>query len=243
MIYRFSELGSSNDEAQAARYSHGDVVVAERQTAGRGQRGNKWLSGEGLNLTLSLVLCPQGLELRRQFLLSQAVALGICDMLGSYGLDARIKWTNDIYIGDRKIVGILIENKLCGGSLVRSVVGIGLNINQQEFDAALPNPTSMTLEAGRAFERDEVLERLVAAILARFDAVGSEGEASLVADYHALMYRLGELHPFKIASGELLGGVIRGVEPSGELLIDWESGASGSYLFGGVEFVIEGRER
>lgn len=244
MIYHFQTLGSSNDEAKESKYSHGDVVVAESQSAGRGQRGNKWLSGEGLNLTLSIVLCPHNFKARDQFLVSQAVALGICDMLQSYWLDARIKWTNDIYIGERKIVGILIENSLSGAQLSRSVVGIGLNVNQREFDALLPNPTSMILECGQSvdYDRDEVLDALISAILQRIDLLGVD-TSQIAEEYHKRMYRLGESHPFRLPSGVIHQGAIQGVAPGGELKITWHDGQCGSYLFGEVEFVIESRNR
>ncbi len=243
MIYRFDTLGSSNDEAQGVKYTHGDIIVVERQTSGRGQRGHKWLSGEGMNLTLSAIWEPSTVAIRDQFVVSQAVALAICDMLQSYGLEPKIKWTNDIYIGERKIVGVLIENRIGGSSLSRSVVGIGLNVNQREFAPELPNPTSMSLSAGVAFDREEVLQRLALHLEARYALLESqEGRAQLQTDYHTLLYRLGELHPYRLASGEVLCGQIVGVASTGELIIDWEGSERGHYLFGGVEFIIESRK-
>ena len=124
MIYHIAETTSTNDLAREERYGHGDVICAERQTAGRGQRGHTWTSPEGVNLLFSVVLCPTFLPAGEQFLLSQAVALALVDTLGTCGIDARIKWTNDIYAGDRKLVGILIEHHLAGGRLARTVAGI-----------------------------------------------------------------------------------------------------------------------
>ncbi len=244
MIYRFDSLGSTNDEAASEKYSHGDIIVAERQSAGRGQRGNKWISGEGVNLTLSAVVTPVGIELRRQFLISQAVALAICDVLRSCGLDPRIKWTNDIYIGDEKIVGILIENRLSGGVIARSIVGIGLNINQKEFDPSLPNPTSMAVVAGKEFDREAILQQLSESLQVNLAALLERGDHAQIAQrYRSLMYRLGEPHPFRLPSGEEEIGSIVGVEPSGELIIDWQCGERSAYLFGAIDFVIEKRKR
>ncbi|MFR9495916.1 MAG: biotin--[acetyl-CoA-carboxylase] ligase [Rikenellaceae bacterium] len=243
MIYHFESLSSTNDEAQGERYGHGDIIVAEHQSAGRGQRGNRWLSGEGLNLTLSVVLCPKEIEVRRQFLILQSSALAICDTLREVGLEPKIKWTNDIYIGDRKIVGILIENRLSGDMLSRSIVGVGLNVNQIEFDPELPNPTSMALEMGRQFDRVELLSRLSKAFEERMAQLHSGGEQQIREDYHSLIYRLGELHPYRLGSGEVLWGRIVGVESSGELLVEWESGERGGYLFGSIDFMIESRKR
>ncbi|MFI3279605.1 MAG: biotin--[acetyl-CoA-carboxylase] ligase [Rikenellaceae bacterium] len=243
MIHRFDLLTSTNDQAQGEAYSHGDIIVAERQSAGRGQRGNRWLSGEGLNLTLSLVVEPRGIELRRQFLISQAVALAICDMLKSYGLEPRIKWTNDIYIGDEKIVGILIENRLTCGELARSVVGIGLNVNQREFDPELPNPTSMAVAKGESLDREEVLQRLAKSLRSRVEAL-LDGEAAKISEqYHSLLYRLEEAHLYKLKAKEPQVGKIVGVEPTGELRVEWESGETVGYLFGEIDFVIERRKR
>ena len=168
MIYRFEELTSSNDEAADARYREGDVVWVERQTAGRGQRGHRWESEEGLNLTFSVVFEPSFLVPTRQFMLSEAVALAVCDTLARFGIEARIKWTNDIYVGDRKITGMLIENKLRNGGIMRSVAGIGLNVNQTRFDPVLPNPVSMAAATGCEFDRREVLEALRGDLDARY---------------------------------------------------------------------------
>ena len=110
MIRRITETTSTNDDARRPEYCHGDIVWAERQTAGRGQRGHSWTSAEGENLTFSLVLEPRFLPVGEQFLLSEAVALALTDTFADFGIDTRIKWTNDIYVGDRKLVGILIEH-------------------------------------------------------------------------------------------------------------------------------------
>ena len=157
MIHRIEETTSTNDDARDAKYRHGDIVWAERQTAGRGQRGHKWSSAEGLNLTFSLVLEPRFLPAGEQFLLNEAVALALTDTFAQFGIAARIKWTNDIYAGDKKLVGILIEHSYSGQTLARTIVGIGINVNQTEFDPALPNPVSMAMVAGRTFDRGEVL--------------------------------------------------------------------------------------
>ena len=159
--YHFlEETTSTNDEARNPRYGHGDAICAERQTAGRGQRGHTWSSEEGRNLMFSLVWEPRFLPVSEQFLLSEAVALALTDLFGGYGIDARIKWTNDIYAGDRKLVGILIEHHLAGDRLSRTIVGIGVNVNQTRFDPSLPNPSSMCLETGCEYDRQEVLHRL-----------------------------------------------------------------------------------
>lgn len=238
MIYRIEETTSTNDEARSGRYRHGDAVWAERQTAGRGQRGHSWTSGEGMNLTFSLVWEPHFLPVRDQFALSEAVALGLTDLTETLGVPCRIKWTNDIYAGDRKMMGILIEHVLAGDRLARTIVGIGINVNQNDFDASLPNPTSLARETGRTFDRQEVLERAVQALEARYGALEQGGREALHRDYLRRLYRLGEPQRFRLPSGGEFEGTICGVLPSGELQVEGPGGRVEAYLFRQIEFVI-----
>jgi biotin-[acetyl-CoA-carboxylase] ligase BirA-like protein len=126
------------------------------QTSGRGQRGNTWLSEPGANLLFSIVLKFEGEDRQRrsavpvvlaydQFVISQIASLSVVDLLGAHDIQARIKWPNDIYVGNRKICGMLIENAVRGKWISSSIIGIGLNVNQRNFDVNLPNPTSMAL--------------------------------------------------------------------------------------------------
>lgn len=189
MFYFFDELTSTIDEARDLGYGHGDVVVAEFQTAGRGQRGRVWSSAAGENLMLSVVLDTSFLRATEQFLLLQTVALSLVDVLAGYGLEARVKWTNDIYIGDRKVVGVLIDHTLGpDGMLARSGVGVGVNVCQRIFDPSLPNPTSMALELerlgleggsrGGTLDRREVLERFHGRLMERVEELRAACTAS-----------------------------------------------------------------
>ena len=241
MIYRIDETTSTNDEARDAKYRHGDIVWAERQTAGRGQRGHTWTSPEGENLTFSMVLEPRFLPVGEQFLLSEAVTLALTDTFAAYGIDTRIKWTNDIYVGDRKLVGILIEHNLTGDRLSRTIVGIGVNVNQTRFDPSLPNPSSMCLETGCEYDRQEVLHRLGDCLAARYEQLEKGDREALQADYRRRMYRLGERHRYRYPDGRTVEAVLRGVRPSGELLLELPDGRTEGYLFREIEFVIEGK--
>ena len=238
MIYGFSTLASSNDEAALKRYAEGDVIVAESQSPGRGQRGHRWESEVGQNLTFSLVFEPTFVAPANQFLLSEAVALGVVDMLDGYGIGAKIKWTNDIYVGDRKLAGILIEHKLQGASLAQTIVGIGLNVNQRDFPSDLPNPVSMVQLRHFEFDRDEVLDRLVKTIMARYEQLRSGDDGPLQQDYHNRLYRLGMLDWYALPSGRRFRGTIIGVRPTGALVIENEKRERSEYLFKEVEFTI-----
>ena len=239
MIYRIDETTSTNDEARDAKYRHGDIVWAERQTAGRGQRGHSWTSPEGQNLTFSLVLEPRFLPVGKQFLLSEAVALALTDTLAQAGIETRIKWTNDIYAGNRKLVGILIEHSYSGPTLARTVVGIGINVNQKEFDPALPNPVSMAVAAGRTFDRSEVLETFRKRLETRYAQLERGDAEALQRDYRERMYGLGEQRTFRHPDGTPFEAVIEGVRPSGELLLRHVGGPLREYLFKEVEFVVK----
>lgn len=140
-------VDSTNEEARR-HIMHIDnlsVLSAMTQTEGRGQHGNRWLSHPGENLTFSIVLKKLGIKANQQSAISQATALSLTDLLDKHGIISRIKWPNDIYVGDRKICGILIENSLKGTRIDWSIIGIGLNVNQSSFPEDLPNPTSMSL--------------------------------------------------------------------------------------------------
>ena len=238
MFYYFNELTSTIDEAHDKKYIHGDVVVAEHQTAGRGQRGKKWSSAAGENLMFSVVLDTSFLRADRQFSVLQTVALALTDLFAGYGLDGRIKWTNDIYIGDRKIVGVLIDHSLgSGGMLARSGAGVGINVNQREFDDWLPNPTSMALETWLRFDRREVLKRFYGCLMARFETLRAGGQEALQRDYHSKIYRLDTPALYALPDGTQFTGTIRGVGPGGELRLETSDGIK-KYLYREVSFVI-----
>ena len=243
MIYRIEETTSTNDDAKRPEYGHDDIIWAERQTAGRGQRGHTWISRAEESLTFSHILTPTFLPVVEQFRLVELVALALTDSFDEFGIDTRIKWTNDIYVGDRKMVGILIEHSYSGPTLARTILGTGINVSQTEFDPALPNPISMAQAAGRRFDREEVLETYRRHAARRYAQLERGEYAALEEEYRRRMYRLGERHPFRLADGTLLEAVIEGVRPTGELLLRHDDGTLRGYLFREVEFVIAGRDR
>ncbi|MEG1405177.1 MAG: biotin--[acetyl-CoA-carboxylase] ligase [Alistipes sp.] len=239
MIHHIEQTSSTNDDARRAEYTHGDVIWAEEQRAGRGQRGHAWSSPRGENLTFSVVLQPTFLPVTEQFLLSEAVALALTDTFAHYAIDARIKWTNDIYVGDRKLVGILIEHNYAGQQLSRTIAGVGINVNQGAFDPLLPNPVSMTQLTGLQYDRSEVLNCFCEQLAARYAQLERGEKERLQADYIARMYRLNERHPFRTPDGTLTYAAIRGVRASGELILRHDDGAEKEYLFKEVEFVLK----
>jgi len=239
MIYHIPETTSTNDDLRDPKYHEGDIVWADFQTAGRGQRGHRWSSNIGENLLFSVALEPAFLPAAEQFLLSETVALSLVDLFAEYGIDTKIKWTNDIYAGDRKMVGILIEHVYSGANLARTIVGIGINVNQREFDPSLPNPTSMSLLTGERYDLRTVLEKFAAILMLNYESLRHGEKEAVQQRYKAKMYRLGERHAFAEPDGARFEATIRGVKPAGELVVEHADGSVKEYLFKEIEFVIE----
>lgn len=190
-IIRLASTPSTNAAAAAmgAAAEDGTVVATAEQSAGRGQRGNTWESEPGKNLTFSIVV-RRGFEAPRQFELSMLVSLGVTAALSKY-LDPsrlKVKWPNDIYFDDRKLAGILIENTVNSRGIERSIVGIGLNVNQTEFMSEAPNPVSMKGITGETYDLETLLEETAGTVLDFIDQYCSVEEPD---ELHALyMQRL-----------------------------------------------------
>jgi BirA family biotin operon repressor/biotin-[acetyl-CoA-carboxylase] ligase len=229
VAYRHDRLDSTNAEAlrlltAKTRPVEGTAISASEQTAGRGQIGRSWYASPGLNLTTSVILYPKFLPADRQFRLNQAVSLAVADTvrdcLPHRAAAVRIKWPNDIYVADRKIAGILLQNGIQGRHLAYSVVGIGLNINEIDFPASLPNPTSLRREAGPVFDPVAVAPLLYTRLEQRYlQARRGEDEAAAAA-YGQSLYRSGQPTYFRRADGSRFRGTIVHVDRQGRLLVD-----------------------
>ena len=146
------------------------VIATREQTAGRGQGTHTWHSEPGLNLTFSLLFRPKVLHTEVIILITCGTTLGIRDYLLSRGVESRIKWPNDIWVKDRKICGILIENKLDGTRVAESIIGIGFNLNETQWPADLPNPVSLKQLTGKDYETHAELEALAEKICRRLSS-------------------------------------------------------------------------
>lgn len=220
------ECHSTNDEAsrliQGGNVMEGTTVVTHHQTAGRGQRGNTWMSEKGKNLTFSIVLKPAILPVKDQFYLNMAVALGVYDYLHEIFKDrVKIKWPNDILINGKKVCGILIENQVSGQQIQHSIVGIGLNVNQEIF--SVENATSLRVLSGKEFQLEEVLENVLEKIESRYLLVHEQLLNTISQAFKEVMYWLGEQHVFSTQGVEFTGRVI-GVDEIGRLKIQTNEG-------------------
>lgn len=260
----FDTLDSTNDEARRRMndIDNLSVLSAENQTAGRGQRGNTWKSSAGENLMFSVVLKfrEQSLQAYDQFAVSEIAALSVVDFLSEYGIVAQIKWPNDIYAGTRKICGILVENAVRGEWLASSIVGIGLNVNQRNFDVSLPNPTSMAQCTSTSYDTHELLERFMdifSGYCSRFLHING-GLAKLRRLYLAQLWRLGQPSRFldytTLPAGHLDGpvgiitsqapqpaeftGTIRGISDIGQLIIELPDSTTRTFSFKEIGYIL-----
>lgn len=224
-------------EALSRKEAEGAVYIVDYQTKGRGQRGNYWESEERKNLTFSILTYPTFLEISDHFYLSKVVANGMVQALAQFDIEAKIKWPNDIYVGDFKVAGILIENGLMGCKLSHSIWGIGLNVNQHAFNSDAPNPASMSLIAGGEFDRDEVLQAVLSAIDGWYAKLRSGLLADIDAYYFGALYRSQGKFWFE-ADGERFRASIKGIQRTGELVLEDEKGTLRSFAFKEVSFII-----
>jgi BirA family biotin operon repressor/biotin-[acetyl-CoA-carboxylase] ligase len=228
----------ANHKMRLESIEDGTVFLAYEQSAGRGQMKNNWESEPGKNLTFSIVLYPEFLEIRRQFLLSKVVSLGIYSVINKYVKELRIKWPNDIYAGEMKLAGILIENSIMGGSIKTSVIGIGLNVNQTVFESDAPNPVSMQLLTNEHFDCDQVLKEVLAGIDYYYQLLLRGETDKIDQEYISVLYRLEENHDFK-TEDYVFTGKIKGVNEIGQLIIQNTDGKNQEFHFKEVEFQIK----
>jgi BirA family biotin operon repressor/biotin-[acetyl-CoA-carboxylase] ligase len=225
--------------AEAEVLPNESVVLADFQTSGRGQPGNSWESEAGQNLTFSLFYrLPQPISLRQPFPIAELAALSVKRTLDLYTSDITVKWPNDIYWKDLKICGILIENHFAGNQIAYSIIGIGLNLNQQIFHSNAPNPVSLTQITGLSYDRIEVLEQqriLFHRLKRQFE---TEGPESIHREYLSVLYRREGFYPYRDAGGDFEAR-IHNIEPSGHMVLERRDGALSRYAFKEVCHLIE----
>ena len=239
-IIQLNSADSTNTYAKgliAENKVSGELVVNTlSQLQGRGLGTNSWVSAPFTNLTFSIILEPKYLKADMQFYISQAVSLGITDFLTHCKINSRIKWPNDVLIGRKKIAGILIENTILGNSLQYSIVGIGLNVNQENFLQLADIAVSMKNATGQQYNLDFVLHELLNCIFERIDELKSGHYEKLKENYLSNLYQFRKWGQY--ACGELeFKGMIKDVLPTGELLIIDESGKDHTFLFKEIEFL------
>lgn len=218
------------------------MVMAATQTAGRGQRGNSWESDPGKNLTFTLLHRPGDFLAKDQFSISEAVALAVHDYLAECGVESKVKWPNDIYVGDRKISGILIEHAVTGSKIEHSRIGVGLNLNQEVFRSDAPNPVSLYQITGKRFDVSRAAASLGAALERRLAQVADmAGRTEVHRDFKSSLWRGdGKPYPFAEPGKHRYPGIIRAVDPDGLMtVLNTEKGEEKRYYFKEIEFILK----
>lgn len=211
----------------------GTVILADEQFAGRGQRDAQWHSNPAENLTISFFLGDVNLSVERQFVLTQLVAVGLVHFFEKEDIEAVIKWPNDIYVGNRKIAGVLIENQLRGDIVRSAIVGIGINVNQKGFDGL--RATSIFNETGAFSSITEQMFSLIHSMNETFSRFSTDF-SDLKAIYEKGLYKKGISANFEDANGTFKG-VIQGTTDRGELIVVQENNEEHHYSLKEISFM------
>jgi BirA family transcriptional regulator, biotin operon repressor / biotin---[acetyl-CoA-carboxylase] ligase len=227
-------VDSTNNYAMARIHDgvaqHGMTWFAHSQTAGKGQRDKYWISENGANIIMSVVISPAPLKPTQIFQLSACITVAVFEFLKKFaGNETRIKWPNDIYWRDRKAAGILIENSVLGGNVQNkkdsfgkwkwSIAGIGININQTEFPADIPNPVSLKQITGKNYDTVVMAKQLCEFIDAYFKKLIKEGFQNILESYNNNLYKKNEIVRLK-KDNRVFRATIKKVSATGQLLVD-----------------------
>jgi len=246
MDYKIIELKSTLSTNSFAKellsrekVQEGTVIYALEQISGRGHGNNLWESEAGKNLTFSLVLYPDFLAAREQFMITKVVSLGLIDFLKSfYNIrQIRIKWPNDIYAGLKKIAGVLIESDIVGSNIVHTITGIGLNLNQELFLSDAPNPVSVRNLIHENSDISISLDSVLYSIGLRYNQLREGEYRKLNSDYLENLLFYNKIHKY-ISGGNTFKGVITDVDQYGKLQILSEKGELRSFGMKEIAFVL-----
>ncbi len=235
-----NEVDSTNNYAKQLLLSKADeatVVLAQFQNAGKGQQGNRWESESGKNMLASIILYPYFLPAEKQFLISKVVSLALVDFLKTKVEQVAIKWPNDIYIGNKKIAGILIENTISGSNLQSVIVGIGLNLNQENFVSEAPNPLSLKQITGLNYDAEIVAAEVLQSILNWYEKLKIGDFEAINSAYISTLFRMNKWAKYK-KDENLFEARIVEIGEFGQLQLEMYDGSVQEYLFKEVEFVL-----
>lgn len=192
------------------------------QTKGRGQIGRFWYTGEEKNIAVTYLWSAVNIEAKNQFLISMSFALAIYDFLELHDVqNLSIKWPNDIYVADKKVAGILIQNSLRSSNISTSYLGVGLNINERSFPTDIPNPTSLAIEKDKSYKLIELVHQITEATEKRLNQIALRSRSAIQEEYLNRLYRKDTPHQFIIDTKEYTG-IIRGITDEGKLKLEIE---------------------
>jgi BirA family biotin operon repressor/biotin-[acetyl-CoA-carboxylase] ligase len=218
----------------------GTVIFAHEQTSGKGQGENNWESEPGKNITFSMILFPAFLPPGKQFLLNKVITLGVLDFLSRFQIVRRwsVKWPNDLYAGDDKIGGILIQNTITGTIYESCIAGIGININQETFSSAIPNPVSLKQLTGMMVPVKDAMDSIITFIDERYQQLQQGLHETLDREYLDKLLGINEWRDY-IVNKKVIKGLIRGVDEIGMLRIEMENGSIRNFNHGEIEFIFD----
>ncbi len=227
-IYHYKTLDSTNSKAKEiisnSKPQNGTAILTDFQTAGRGQMNTAWHSEVGKNLLVSIILKPESAPANSQFYLNKVVASSICDCLNQeYGIPALIKWPNDILVNHKKICGLLLENTIRDQYIHYSILGIGLNVNQEEFPLFTPEATSMSIVTGEAFSVYKILEHIAQSIEKNWQYFFENQRDYIEELYRKHLYGLDQPRDF-LVQGKRKTGMIKSVDEWGRIHIHFCNG-------------------
>lgn len=217
------------------------LLTADYQTAGRGQRGTHWEAERGVNLLFGILCHPTFLRATEQFFLSEVQALAVADALAERldgtSNEVSIKWPNDIYVGDRKICGMLLEHDLCEQHISTTVTGVGVNVNQRQFLSDAPNPVSLRQLLNADTPREELMEQ-IALNFERYYRELQRGHAeALHRHYLAHLYRRTGFHHYATPDGQAFLATIADVKPTGLLVLQTADGKQREFAFKKIKYL------
>jgi BirA family transcriptional regulator, biotin operon repressor / biotin---[acetyl-CoA-carboxylase] ligase len=214
----------------------GSVVWSHEQTSGKGQGDNSWESEPGKNLTFSMVFYPEFLDPSFQFRLNKAISLGVLDFLSSTsGSQFSIKWPNDLYTGNRKIGGILIQNSICGTLFESCIAGIGINLNQLIFDSSIPNPASLKQITGSDYPLKKTLDIVIDLINDRYSLLQTGSVGLLDKEYREHLFGIDEWKDYTV-DNLVIKGRIKDVDESGCLILEFLNSSLRVFNHGEIGF-------
>jgi BirA family biotin operon repressor/biotin-[acetyl-CoA-carboxylase] ligase len=213
----------------------GTVIITDHQLSGKGQRGNRWKSAPGENLTFSLILAPDFLKAEQGFYLNIVTSLALTDLLLDLGDLFSIKWPNDLYFREKKIGGILIENSILSGKISNTLIGIGLNVNQTHFPG-IENAISLKQIFAKSFDLNDILNTLLKCLDNRWRALYRNQYENLKSDYLNRLFGYQKMLKFRVGD-RIIKGFLVGIDPVGRLVVRME-GEEKKFNFQEIKFLI-----
>jgi BirA family biotin operon repressor/biotin-[acetyl-CoA-carboxylase] ligase len=197
-------------------------IYTDEQTQGKGLGSNKWVSHKGQNILISFLFQPP-ITIQNQFYFNQYFSIAIFTFLSRYLENLSIKWPNDIYVGNKKIAGILIEHSIQGSNLQCTIAGVGININQTCFDPTVLNPTSLAQITGKEFDIKTLISELVGVLEAQYHLIKEQKYEVLEQIYLSHLFQYQKWAQYLIKD-QLITGRIIGLSPFGQLQIESDTG-------------------